>query len=104
VNSAVRERVTVKTNGRTVRISKLEASMHQLANKAAGGDLKAIRELIDLCQALESSGQAPESQSGSAENDRLVIESLLRRVREPDNLDKQNGAARKGGHEGGDRG
>ncbi len=48
VNSATGAKVTTKSNGKLKKISKIEAAVHQLANKAAAGDLKAIEKLIAL--------------------------------------------------------
>ena len=41
-------KLPTKLNGKTKKINKIELAMHQLANKAAGGDLKAIDKLIAL--------------------------------------------------------
>jgi|SRR5580658_2525257 hypothetical protein len=41
-----RQRVKVTVNGRVRHLTKLEASATQLSNKAASGDLKAIREFL----------------------------------------------------------
>ena len=48
VNLATAAKVSTKINGKVKKISKLEAAVHQLVNKAAGGDLKAIEKLIAL--------------------------------------------------------
>src|SRR5690348_12610056 len=42
------ERIVIKENGERRTITKLQAAMKQLANKAAAGDARAIRELIKL--------------------------------------------------------
>lgn len=52
------ERITVKGGAKGERkISKLDASLTQLANKAATGDLKAIQLVIALWQGLEARRQ-----------------------------------------------
>ena len=48
VNLATAAKVSTKINGKVKKISKLEAAVLQLVNKAAGGDLKAIEKLIAL--------------------------------------------------------
>ena len=45
---ATAAKVSTKINGKVKKISKLEAAVLQLVNKAAGGDLKAIEKLIAL--------------------------------------------------------
>jgi hypothetical protein len=42
------ERIVVKENGERRRITKLEATFKQLANKAACGDARALRELLRI--------------------------------------------------------
>jgi hypothetical protein len=53
VKKAFEERVTVKSPGRTHSMTKLEAALAQLANKAASGDIKALREAIRLREKLQ---------------------------------------------------
>jgi len=49
LGKALAEKVAVKdASGRRRKISKLEAALTQLVNKAAGADLRAIRLLVDL--------------------------------------------------------
>ena len=48
VRDALETRVAAKINGQTRKISKIELSMHQLANKASSGDLKAIAQVTAL--------------------------------------------------------
>jgi len=48
VQTALDEKVTVNVNGKRRRISKLEAAFTQQANKAAAGDPKAIRLMLDV--------------------------------------------------------
>ena len=49
LEKALAEKVAVKdASGRRREISKLEAALTQLVNKAAGADLRAIRLLVDL--------------------------------------------------------
>jgi len=47
------EKVAVKSNGRTQTMTKLEAAFVQLINKAASGDLKALKEVIRLSEKLQ---------------------------------------------------
>ena len=93
VQRAVRERVTVKTQGRTIRMSKLEACMHQLANKAASGDLKAIREFLYWSQVFAGFDKDSELMSTFSENDKPVIESILSRLRQTSPLEVITGEA-----------
>ncbi len=47
------ERIAIKENGERRVISKLEAVLKQLINKAATGDARAIREIIKLQPLIE---------------------------------------------------
>lgn len=50
VQKALDAKVSVKLNGKAQNVSKLELGLHQLANKASGGDLKAINAAIALSE------------------------------------------------------
>lgn len=52
VHAAMHERVTITENGRRRTISKIEAAIKQLTNKAATGDPKAIQALFNLAREL----------------------------------------------------
>lgn len=41
-------KVTIKIDGRVKKLSKMELAMHQLANKASSGNLKAIDKALEL--------------------------------------------------------
>ena len=76
-------RKPVRVNGpngaRTV--TKLEAVIMQLGNKAAQGDLRAAREflfLVERCEEAMNSASAPQKLH---ELDQRVMQSLLRRLR-----------------------
>ena len=73
VNLATGAKVTTKINGKVKKISKLELSVHQLANKAAGGDLKAIDKLITL---HERYGREEQSVEPTAEDTKADLETL----------------------------
>lgn len=47
VREALDAKVTVKVNGITRKLSKIELTLHQLANKASSGDIKAITMAIE---------------------------------------------------------
>jgi hypothetical protein len=75
--------ITVKDGpNRQRKISKLDASLTQLANKAATGDLRAIQMVIALWQGIEArkeSDEAPQMQLTDA--DRQVLDLLATRAR-----------------------
>lgn len=78
-----RERVRVNgSGGRT--ISKLEATLTQLCNQAASGNLRAIRELLYWSKLFLDSEQGSAAVLGSDERDKAVMASILDRIRQSD--------------------
>jgi len=80
----LRERVVINENGRRKEITKLEAAIKQLVNKAASGDPAAIRHLVALViSAEERSSQTTASASELSEVDQLVMQSVIKRYSQP---------------------
>lgn len=73
VTSVTGAKVSSKANGKIKKISKIEAAMIQLANKAAAGDLKAIEKLIAL---YERYGPEEHSILPTAEETKADLETL----------------------------
>ena len=76
----LREQVAVNEGGRRRSISKLEAAVKQIVNKAATGDAAAIRFLIGLTQMVETQFEPQGPPAELPENDRKVMASLLARI------------------------
>jgi len=51
----LREIVVINENGRRKEITKLEAAVKQLVNKAASGDLRALNQLFGITRSAEQS-------------------------------------------------
>ena len=79
IASALSERVAVTENGRRRRITKLEAAIKQLVNRAAAGDARATALLIQLVQANEAKANQPDTER-VAEADTIVMAELQRRL------------------------
>jgi hypothetical protein len=76
----LREKVAISENGRRKKVTKLEAALKQLVNKAAAGDLRALRQLTALAQDAETQQNARDAQRQDlGELDRDVMEGILRR-------------------------
>ena len=80
VAAVAAELVEIKENDRPRRITKLEAAVKQLANRAAQGQERATKNFLDLLDTLESRPQPPEAES-FGEADAAVIAELVRRIR-----------------------
>ena len=86
----LREKVVINENGRRKTITKLEAAIKQLMNKAASGELKALQLLAALVRSAEERRiQAAVPDSALEEVDEKVVLGILRRLE----------AASKGGQE-----
>ena len=76
----LREKVVVNESGRRKVITKLEAAVKQLVNKAASGDLSALRHLANLvASAEERSAQSPVADSALSADDQKVVQGILER-------------------------
>jgi hypothetical protein len=86
VQAALEERVAVNANGKRKTISKLEAAFAQQANRAAGGDPKATKLMIDIllgAQVRESAQAHGETISPDARRyaDAKILQALKARLR-----------------------
>jgi len=77
----LRETIVIKENGMPRTVTKLEAAVKQLVNKAASGDLIALRHLMALAKSAENqTADAPTGQSGDA--DLKVMQGVLKRLKD----------------------
>jgi Family of unknown function (DUF5681) len=74
------ERVVVTENGRRKRITKLEAAVKQLVNRAASGEARSMSLLLALIQASEAKPLETGSAAQSAD-DALVLREIARRMK-----------------------
>jgi hypothetical protein len=80
VAATVSERLIVTENGRRKRITKMEAAVKQLVNRAAGGDTRSTQLLIGLIQASEARPPDADPQPSQADDD--VLREMHRRLQE----------------------
>jgi uncharacterized protein DUF5681 len=77
----LREKVVINENGKRKTITKLEAAIKQLTNKAASGELKALQLLTALVRTAEERAiQAGVPNSAFEEVDERVVLEMLRRL------------------------
>jgi hypothetical protein len=79
IAAALSERVAINENGRCRRITKLEAAVKQLVNRAASGEARPMQLLLALVQAGETP-RAQQASEGLNESDAIVIADLARRI------------------------
>ena len=76
----LREKVVINENGLRRKVTKLEAALKQLVNKAASGELRALRQLLELARDAEAKQGASGTQDSLLNDlDRQVMESVLQR-------------------------
>lgn len=81
VTRALQEKVTVTEQGRRRRKSKLEVTAAQIANKGAGGDLRAAKMAFDLAARAEGNRAGAPAALPLTENDRAIAERFIARLR-----------------------
>jgi len=89
---ALDEEVTISENGRRRVISKREAITKQLVNKAASGDARSIKLLVDLLRINKGPVEVPSDEAPLDDDDLAVMQDLIRELQEAGNA----------GHGGGD--
>jgi len=80
VLAALNESVIANENGRRKRITKLEAAVKQLVNRAAAGEPRPLNLLLSLAQAVEPKADAAEAPL-SNEADQELMRQLYARTR-----------------------
>jgi len=84
IGAALAEKVTVTENGQKRTITKLEAAAKQMANKAAGGDSRAAKLIIELLHQAESRDEARAGPGVTADerraSDMALLDALRQRV------------------------
>jgi Family of unknown function (DUF5681) len=73
------ERVVVNENGKRKTISKMQAFVKQLVNKAASGDLRAAAQVTEILKSIEQNADQDPQEKGPNELDRKTILNLLKR-------------------------
>ena len=77
----LREKVVINENGRRKAVTKLEAAVKQVTNKAASGDLKALQLLAALVRSSEErENQTPSQVAAFDEADDKVVQGILKRI------------------------
>jgi hypothetical protein len=75
---ALQEKIVIKENGQRKIVTKLEAAVTQLANKAAAGDLIALRQLTVLVRSVQELAVEPPTKELS-EDDLKIMRRVLQR-------------------------
>jgi uncharacterized protein DUF5681 len=93
--ATLRERVVINENGQRKAVTKLEAALKQLTNKAASGDLRAIVQLVELATEAEEKLAVPQK-AVTGEIDQKVMQGILDRFQVADEPQEGQDAADRG--------
>ena len=87
----LREKMVIEEKGKRRTVTKLEAAIRQVAEKAIAGDLKALQLLAALVRSAEDrAAQAPTSGPAFDESDEKVVFSILKRLEFTGKGDKEH--------------
>ncbi len=77
------EMVNIKEHGKVRQISKLDAAIKQLSNKAAAGDIRAIKLITELAIMITDKAEMKEVlQKEPLEADQQVLDNLFSRLQQ----------------------
>jgi hypothetical protein len=83
VLSALSEKVTVTEQGKRRRKSKLDITATQIANKGAGGDLRAAKMALEQARKAEERADAAKVRAPAmTETDRQIVAEVIARIRQ----------------------
>jgi hypothetical protein len=78
----LRERVILNENGQRKTVTKLEAALKQLVNKAASGDSRALKQLVELARDAEAKQDLAGRHTPLMNQlDQQVMEDILQRFK-----------------------
>jgi hypothetical protein len=75
-----REEITVTEGGRTRTMTKSDAVVHQLTNKAASGDPRAVREYFQIYKMFQATESVEEISPDLSDRDKDVMKNFLKRM------------------------
>jgi hypothetical protein len=78
----LRDKVVINENGLRKTVTKLEAAIKQLVNKAASGDLAAMRQLMVLAASAESEAVVANSEQSITEADQRIMIRLVEKIQQ----------------------
>ena len=78
IRKALRERITVLEKGRSRQVSKLEAAITQMVNRAVKGDGRATQQLLQLAPFIDGEGSVSHLAAG-IDADQAVMAGIVKR-------------------------
>ena len=85
IRRSLEAKVVINENGQRREVTKLEAGMIQMSNKAAAGDLRALNMVTAFARSAEEREQQEiSSKAGLGESDQKVLQRLMQRLQATD--------------------
>ncbi len=85
IRRSLEAKVVINENGQRREVTKLEAGMIQMSNKAAAGDLRALNMVTTYARLAEEREQQEISgKAGLGESDQKVLQRLMQRLQATD--------------------
>ena len=84
--------VTINENGQRKSVTKLQAAVKQLVNKAASGELRALQQLLALNRLLDESAGETALEPIAREFDQQLIRGVLERMQRKPSGDRHDDA------------
>jgi len=79
----LREKVTINENGKRKVVTKFDAAIKQIVNKAASGDIRAVRQVLELARDAETKQNASIAHNPAIDTvDQEVIDGIVKRLGE----------------------
>jgi hypothetical protein len=78
----LQEKVVINENGIRRTVSKLEAAVKQMVNKAASGDLPAMRQLAAIIGSAEIETVEGQKKPDLSDSDLKVMSGILKRIQQ----------------------
>src|ERR1700693_3349863 len=86
----LREKVVINEHGQRKTVTKLEAALKQLVNKAGSGDLRALAQLVVLAHDAEAKQSTTAAQEPAISDlDQEVMEGILKRFQDEKQEEEQ---------------
>ena len=90
IRRSLEAKVVINENGQRREVTKFEAGMIQMSNKAAAGDLRALNMVTAFARSAEEREQQEISgKAGLGESDQKVLQRLMQRLGATDEEEEQ---------------
>lgn len=86
IQDELKKKVVITEDGKRKAVTKCEVIVKQLVNKSMAGDLKAAPFLFNEIRPFDGANVNPEKIDEMSQEDRAVMQSILRRIREAQGL------------------